>query len=479
VFVLSIQNFNDTQRAAFCVYSGIGIHNLRKYLEKIAHSVPKEGYAEEEDSGAVFSSLGENLIYETDEDVQELDEHDFLINGPHPGQYFHHQAQAGSPSMPQPQSEGTQLSASVGNASSTREQSSTSTSSSLHMISRTTANAGTSRQSSRRQRGETRITNLPSSSSVPIAYAGMATADHNMPSNPSNMRHRSSGAVANTAANALMHARLQRVSPRLDEGTSTTPASTATAFDRRRPYQSWVSMNRNMQDTNIANGEANSHLNALETETDHRQAPIVASNLINGHHTSSSRTNPDHSLGTVTPETRTPSTTTLQSQTTHTSSPMLARQSTQTTNLITNHTIGDLAGSSSSGVTSQLGDREGSESHSRRRGSLPLPTSLSITRKESVAKSGRSTPRRSTEVESRGSHDKDDENSSTTSRPTETTNNSSECSTNGGIRTKRGLKGTLSAAENYAASLFKTKGKGRNGRASPNPGMSPSHKQEK
>lgn len=31
-----LQNFNETQRAAFCVYSGTGIQHLRRYLESVA-----------------------------------------------------------------------------------------------------------------------------------------------------------------------------------------------------------------------------------------------------------------------------------------------------------------------------------------------------------------------------------------------------------------------------------------------------------
>ncbi|CAG8628194.1 15844_t:CDS:2, partial [Acaulospora colombiana] len=130
-------NFNDTQRAAFCVYSGPGIHHLRKYLEKIAHSVQREGQPEEDDGGGVFSSLADNLVYETDEDVQELDEHDFLSNMPHLGPNRNHQAQSDgidrNPSMSQYQSGTTRLPSSVGNtSSSTYEQSHTSTGSPLH-----------------------------------------------------------------------------------------------------------------------------------------------------------------------------------------------------------------------------------------------------------------------------------------------------------------------------------------------------------
>ncbi|CAG8753478.1 14217_t:CDS:1, partial [Acaulospora colombiana] len=186
-----------------------------------------------------------------------------------------------------------------------------------------------------------------------------------------------------------------------------------------------------------------------------------------------------------------PPNTALQAQTTQVSPSILTGQSTQATTTIANHIMYHSTATflSKNEENTRLDGQEGSGGHTRRRGSLPLATSLPATRKESVAKSGRSTPVRSAESESRRSHETNDENSSLPSGLTESANNSSECSTfaspsstNAGTnttRTKRGLKGTLSAAENYAASLFKTKGKGKSGRASPSPGINQSHKQEK
>ncbi|PVF95519.1 RNI-like protein [Serendipita vermifera] len=313
-------NFNDTQRAAFCVYSGAGIHHLRKYLEKIAHSVQREGQADEDDGGAAFGSLGDNLIYETDEDVQELDEHDFLSNMPQIGHNGHHQAQADNsdrnPSTSRYQSVATQPHSSVRNGSpSTHEQPHTNTGSPLHLILRTTANTGSSRQSSRRQRDETRTTNMQGGSSTPVAYAGMAATEHD----ESSMRHRSNASAANSAATALMHARLQRVSPRVDEGTSSTSTSAATAFDRRRPYQSWLPGNRSIQTSNVSNGEANGRLYALEREPDSQQASITIPRLTNGHRVSPSRTSTDHSSNPTVTETPSPSNAALQAQTTQVS----------------------------------------------------------------------------------------------------------------------------------------------------------------
>lgn len=273
-------NFNELQRSAFCVYSGSGIHNLRKYLESISPQLQDYNSAPlEADDGGVsgLPSFGDPQLSDTDEEGEDRDiSSHFLLPNAAPNSANINGPSASPSATP---SEARDFASQVH---------------ALHQISRTSAMPGTSRQSRTPRNGGT-----GSSSPAPEAYAGIASSSHNGDTNgagsTTGIRHRNtntnmSGSLPSPIVGALMHSRLQRSVARDVQRSSlqqpvpgpgppphTPTQAVATGSDGRRGFQRWMAstsaaaamaITRNLEPTPVrANGSAAAAPGQLETPT--------------------------------------------------------------------------------------------------------------------------------------------------------------------------------------------------------------------
>lgn len=253
-----MQNFNELQRSAFCVYSGAGIHRLREYLESISPHLQdySAGPPEiDDDNGPGLPPFGDPQLSDTDDegDDKDMSSH-FLL--PHISLDNSTAIDTTAPRDRNPAS-GSSSSAPIDSRHSPA-QSYASQLRGLHHISRSLATPGTSRQSRSSRNGESANTNTSSSRhtlpQVPEAYAGIGSSSQSGSINTADgsttgIRHRStnmSGSLPNAVVGALMHSRLQRSVAREEQrsqgvsGPAPNAHAIATGSDGRRGVPRWI-----------------------------------------------------------------------------------------------------------------------------------------------------------------------------------------------------------------------------------------------
>jgi hypothetical protein len=201
------------QREAFCVYSGSGIHDLRRYLER--NSLRLQDYS---------SQLGED---DNDPDLGALHFENGNGNGvgDHPASESDEENNEDPTSSPPAQLNHSPQAANLHSRSLATETWADrggrgGGTSDLHRISRSPATPGTSRVNYNAR------SNPSAFYTTPLAYAGMTTQNGNGSAVGNTMRHRNlAGNVLNPIVGAFMQSRLQASTAR--NGGSTTTRSTA------------------------------------------------------------------------------------------------------------------------------------------------------------------------------------------------------------------------------------------------------------
>ena len=254
----SFQNFNELQRSAFCVYSGAGIQNLRKYLgtaSLLQHEYSSGPADVDGDHGGSGQPFGDPQLSDTDDEGDDRDMSSHFLLPDSPPTNAPQAAASGSSGglstipvdmqYPPPQS----------NA--------------LHQISRSSATPGTSRQSRGSRSASTATgSSRHTQSQAPEAYAGMASSSQSSTAiggENTGIRHRSlnmGGSLPNPVVGALMHSRLQRSVAREEQRSQATPPTppspnaVATGSDSRRGFQRWMASATGTSMTAHTNGRS-------------------------------------------------------------------------------------------------------------------------------------------------------------------------------------------------------------------------------
>lgn len=453
--MLWYQTFNEMQREAFCVYSGSGIHDLRRYLERNAPRLQEySSQPAEDDNDPDLGALnfengngnggGENQASDSDEENNEDPN-----SSPSPQQPNH-------PPPPQtarlhPGGLGTETWADRGGRGGTID---------LLRISRSPANPGISRVSPSSR------SSPAASSTTPISFAGMTTQNGNGTTAGSTMRHRNlAGNISNTVVGAFMQSRLQASTLR-NGGSATATATPATGAPPAAASTTASNGGRWVVPV-VAN-------NRLETQA--RGSALSVPSL---HAMSRSRSGGGAPRqGALPPVTRSSSNTggRRPPPPSPTSTGVL-EQAASASGLIpleNGAVVGETNWTTESGRESEM---DADESNTRiHRSHEPSPRSneekkSKYSRREKDREGGTRTPIPAIE------NTKNEGSRATTPSPLPTSPPGVMTLSNGtpmaNGKMKRGIKGTLSAAEHFTVSLFKGKGKSREGSASPGPGPGP------